>query len=440
MATVCPEFITLFRDTQGAGGANFRSPYSGAHMRFDLARSATTHTDARLTGSVLSKSVKAGTGRARSMAGATMFALAVTFLSGCSMLDQKAPAPVAPQAAAKPTAPKANTIATNVNPTDLAVMLSSAGQPLVEGIPIPIPSPRERSIASAPGVQVASIDPSAGLTSSLLRPAISGNAQNYALYFKNVDLAGAAPLSTPKQVRSALATLRYSDAHALAIGWYSYQGHVAAQEPTFRKGVEETAARLGKEKFLASLTNNPNYAMSLPGAGNAQKAVMTSIAQDDRRMAAVAARFAEATRVMGSSKWGMMTPLPPEFTAIRQAEQPAAGSWLDMLKEGVKAASNELAPVTPASAAAHMVMERIMVIGARDVVLGKVGGDTPALYASDPDTVQCMTWARLNLSQCLAAAHFPSEEAYCTGKHAVEEVRTCLSAGFPAGAVAAAYK
>ncbi len=368
------------------------------------------------------------------------FALALTLLTGCSFLDKQT-ASTTPAPAAKPVAtqPKANTIATSVNPTDLAVMLSSAGQPLVEGIPIPIPSPRERSIASAPGVQVASIDPSAGLTSSLLRPAITGNAQNYALYFKNVDLAGAAPLKTPKQVRGALATMRFSDAHALAVGWYSYQGHIAAQDPVFRKGVEDTVAKVGKDEFLASLTNNVNFAMSLPGAVNAQKAVMASIAQDDRRMSAVASKFTEATRVMGSSKWGMITPLPPEFTAVPPVQE-AAASWLDTLKAGLRYGMAELAPVTPAEAAAHMVMERILIVGARDIVLGKVGGNTPPLYASDPDTVQCLTWARLNLSQCLAAARYPSEEAYCTGKHAVEEVRSCLSAGFPAGAVQAAYK
>ncbi|MDE1173835.1 MAG: hypothetical protein PW790_09220 [Parvibaculaceae bacterium] len=400
-------------------------------MRFDLARSVIAGTGSGLRSTV----------RRRAASGTLVLGLTLTLLTGCSFLDKQtaststtpAPKPVAAQ-------PTANAVATSVNPTDLAIMLSSAGQPLVEGIPIPIPSPRERSIASAPGVQVASIDPSAGLTSSLLRPAITGNAQNYALYFKNVDLAGAAPLKTPKQVRGALATMRYSDAHALAVGWYSYQGHIAAQDPVFRKGVQDTAARLGKDEFLASLTNNVNYAMNLPGAANAQKAVMASIAQDDRRMSAVASKFSEATRVMGTSKWGMMTPLPPEFTATPPVQEAAATNWLDKLKAGLRAGMTELAPVTPAEAAAHMVMERILIVGARDVVLGKVGGDTPPLYASDPDTVQCLTWARLNLSQCLAAAHYPSEEAYCTGKHAVEEVRSCLSAGFPAGAVQAAYK
>ena len=85
-------------------------------------------------------------------------------------------------------------------------------------------------------------------------------------------------------------------------------------------------------------------------------------------------------------------------------------------------------PVGPAQAYTPGVMNRILTLGAYQVIEG-------SMTAGDADhrnsTGRCLNWARLNLDQCIAASRFPSEEAYCTGKHAVEEVRSCWAEALP---------
>ena len=73
--------------------------------------------------------------------------------------------------------------------------------------------------------------------------------------------------------------------------------------------------------------------------------------------------------------------------------------------------------------------ERILTLAAR-VHMGAAEGSQRKhtnKLVHNKGMVQCLSWAKLNMTQCAAAAGKPSEWAYCTSKHALEERAKCWS-------------
>lgn len=330
-------------------------------------------------------------------------------LSGCTVvkgdtasLDNMKTATTAPAAA---PAPASN----GALETDSLYKQSIASS----GIPIPLISPRHRD------VQVASIDPRAGLSTISLGVPMSQLAGVYIKFDKAMDVAEASKLNSPKEVRRVLKTLRIEQPETLADGWYAVRAMAAANTATFAEGVRNELRVHGESKMLALLEDS-DYVMRLPGAGAAMGAVMASGKAEDERLAKLRKRFIDTAFKFQKQKWGMNTPLVSEpATEVADADTPSST---------FRQIFAALSPVSDAHAYTISVMTKILARGARESM------SLPIIPISGhkDETTSCLNWARLNLDQCIAAAHFPSEEAWCTGTHAIEEVRTCWSAALPA--------
>ena len=338
-------------------------------------------------------------------------ALLVLAVSGCASgqgtsasVNKSADTAVA-DAAAIPSAPHAMT----------ADALSDASIASA-GIPIPLISPRHE------GVKVASIDPRSGLSALNINGGLPLNtmAGVYIRFDKAINEAEASKLNTPKEIRRILKTLRFDTPETLADGWYAVRSMAAAQNPKFAQGVRDEVRKNGQAQFLKAL-DDPIYVMKLPGASSAMAAVTESARSENDRMVELRKRFMATAYRFQKQKWGMMTPLPAEQTMETAQSTPAS--------EVVRQFLTDLSPISPAQAYSQDVMAKILARGAREAISApiiSVSGTTDA-------TSTCLNWARLNLNQCIAAAHFPSEEAWCVGTHAVEEVRTCWATVLPAG-------
>jgi hypothetical protein len=336
--------------------------------------------------------------------------IALTLLAGCTVV-QGDTAALDNMKSATPAAASSAPAAASAASSDALSTGSLADESYASaGIPIPMISPRHLR------VRVASTDPRAGISalSGVSMPQLAGV---YLKYDDALKVAEASRLNTPKEVRRVLKTLRYSEPETLAEGWYAARAMSAADNAQFAQGVRNEVRVKGKDVVLASL-NEPNYVLRLPGAGSAVTAVMASVSSENDRMVALKQRFLDTAYKFQKQKWGMTEPL--ETVKAADAGKPSVSS-------SFKAALAELSPVTPAQAYSTTVMTKILAQAARQIA------STPMTQVAlqNDETSSCLNWARLNLDQCIAAAHFPSEEAWCTGTHAIDEVRSCWASALP---------
>ncbi|MBI1261370.1 MAG: hypothetical protein GC184_06570 [Rhizobiales bacterium] len=317
-------------------------------------------------------------------------------LSACA--DQKA------ESNAVPAAPVSNTpVAAAPSPAELA----SAG------IPIPLPSPKHME-----GIQVASIDPRAGVGAVA---ALEGQTSPYVDFNLALAKAEQNKMRSPKDIREILKQLAIFAPEDLADGWLEKQGHIAAQNAVFAKNVRQAARDQGKDQLLAVMESDDNFAFSIRGAGAATADVIAAVAIDNKRMGDLSARLIQTAYKFQKQKWGMSTPLTSLTKTAAIDETPGLSL-------------SDFSFISTANAYSTTVMRRILVLGAREVLDAQETADEK----DGTGTARCLNWARLNLSQCLAAARFPSEEAYCAGTHAVAEVQSCFASALPASAVTSA--
>ncbi len=338
--------------------------------------------------------------------------LALSLLAGCTVVQgNTATLDNMKSAAATPATPVPTAATANPAANDLLATGNIANESIASaGIPIPLISPRHLN------VRVASIDPRAGLGSLSSGVPISELAGVYLHYDDALSVAEASRLNTPKEVRRVLKSLRFSEPETMAEGWYAVRAMAAAQNAVFAQGVRDEVRVKGKDFVLASL-NDTNYVLRLPGAGAAVTTVMASVSAENDRMMTLKQKFLDTAYKFQKQKWGMTAPL--ETVKAADAGDSSASSF--------KAALAELSPVTPAQAYSATVMTKILSQAARQIASAPM----TQVAAQNDETSSCLNWARLNLNQCIAAAHFPSEEAWCTGTHAIDEVRACWAAALP---------
>ena len=312
---------------------------------------------------------------------------------------------------------------------------------------IPLSKPKlERRAALAPATQTLKSQrppPEAPFsTATATRDRLDELADRFLRFDQALNEAARSRLNTPAEVRRVLKNLRFTNAAEIAQGWYASRAIIAAQHPDFIRGVRDELDIYGESAVTAQLQGSGSYARNISGAQSAAVTVLDTIAADNRKMADLSQRFLTAAREFQNKKWGSLDPLPepgtaPSKYAASQATIRANAQIGDMLT-ALATALNELAGITPAHAYAPSTMERILALGARRVIgMTHRSGDTSAALLTDPQSSKCLRWARLNLNQCLAAAHFPSEEAWCTGKHAIEDVRACWAQALPPRVAAA---
>ncbi|MGV8996364.1 MAG: hypothetical protein ACOH12_05410 [Parvibaculaceae bacterium] len=337
-------------------------------------------------------------------------ALLIAALSGCTVvqgdtasLDNMKTASEAPAAAA-PTATNDDALAT-ASLYEASIASS--------GIPIPLISPRHLD------VKVASISPGAGINAVSMGVPMAQLAGVYLAYDQTIDKVEGSKLNTPKDVRKAIQSLRIATPETLADGWLSIRAMAAANSATFAEGVRNEVRINGKDKVLKML-EDPAYVLRIPGASAAMSAVMDSGKAEDERLAKLRKRFIETAFSFQKQKWGMTEPMEGA------AEVKTADANTTTL-EKVRGFMAALSPISEAQAYSVPVMAKILARGARESIAAPI---IPISGGPD-ETSSCLNWARLNLNQCVAAAHFPSEEAWCAGTHGIEEVRACWAAALP---------
>ncbi|WOF73327.1 hypothetical protein QMT40_000957 [Parvibaculaceae bacterium PLY_AMNH_Bact1] len=254
-------------------------------------------------------------------------------------------------------------------------------------------------------------------------------AQPYVAFNSAVDDAFKSQLATPREVRRLLDGLRFSEPQTVAQSWLAHRGLIAAENPEFREGVRRALAQDGAISVMEQLSGRGSYARNLRGADAAVASVLERVANDNYRMTVLKGRFLSTAQEFQTKRWGMID--RPENTEAVDFADAGPG---DSLTTRVAETLQNFSPISPAHAYASPLMERVLAYGALHIVATSLETDvsTAQMAPADRRTTSCLNWAKLNLNQCVAAAHFPSEEAWCTATHAIEDVRACWEKVLPA--------
>ncbi len=366
----------------------------------------------------------------------TMSALS---LSACGMDASTIPAPLpAPIVLAPPS------------PSEVYLSLASQGHF------VPIPRPVSGALGSsgkagkkAQGTQIAALSsadiplstrtarplpqelkPGQTVDLGLLDNKMVEFASHYQKFSLALTKAVSSQMKTPRQIKKLLIGLRFGEAGKLSRGWMAHRALVAAQDPGFEHGVRQEVNSIGAKAFLNRLRVDSGYILKVKGAKKAQANVIEAISADNIVMAVLAKRFMAASRTFQQSKWGALS--PSQLPRIDDSATDIAALEKEQLHTFFNTLAQDLSPISNAQASyAHPLVKSILALGAQHIVK-EMAHDTKLTAVLPPaESTRCLRWARLNLNQCLAAAHFPSEVAWCTSRHALNDVRVCWLDALP---------
>jgi len=241
----------------------------------------------------------------------------------------------------------------------------------------------------------------------------------------------------------------------LVRAWLAYSSLIAEQHPQFLDDVRDVADYYGRDAAIAALANDPAYAGAFRYADQASEAVLEAIDEDSSQIRDLGEQYRESAYGLQNERWAnaISRDRQNRLAALRAADDISAPLVGDMfttsfISETDIGAASSLFADTPArpslpSSTPNLSLDtnipyepdrvrvgRILSIAA----LRAIGDDSTYSEASiqvllaDPLAQRCISWARINLAQCVAAAHFEYEDSFCIAQHALIEVSNCLEA------------
>lgn len=221
-----------------------------------------------------------------------------------------------------------------------------------------------------------------------------------------------------KKAHQRLAARNYK---SMARAWVAYQAAVASRTPAFNKEVQKKAKR-NADTFLASLDAAPDTTLRFKSSGPAAQAVIRNISAENAQLAEMGNSFRQAAIDMQQNK-----------RAALRVNKSTMNRFIDPGKAGnlILAGSNGGMRNDPRSnAEARPMLGQMLTLAAHMSVnepTGQSYAPSTAALVENKKGERCLKWAKLNLAQCLAATRDTSEEAFCTGRHALSEVSACWS-------------
>ncbi len=306
--------------------------------------------------------------------------------------------------------------------------------------------------ASAPAATAAPAQPGS------LREAVLA----YAAYHADVTDMRAARINTADDLETALDRGARHNRDAMTRGWVAYGALTAAQSTPFNQGVRDAAAYYGRDAVVWAITADPSYARGLRGGSDATKLMLDSAAADSARIISVADRYQEMAYSLQRQRWANAVAPAKDQRLLRVRALGTASGALAHVSDNVTSRLSvtpvSLSPQTDPSVfggrrfwdaigggpevvqvAAQNVNWRVNVTRgealdrmASIAALQALGADSNQSAVSqlmnDPRSRDCLEMAQLQLYQCMSAARFRYENAFCLGQHALRDVGTCIGA------------
>ncbi len=287
----------------------------------------------------------------------------------------------------------------------------------------------------------------------------------YAAYQNDVSELRAGSLGNADQLESALDRVAHHNRDALTRGWIAYGASTAAQSPAFVQGVRDAAAYYGRDAVIWAVTVDPSYARGLRGGDEATRMLLDSANADSARVIAVADRYQELAYSLQRQRWAnavapaqaarvqrvrslgapgtpiaaIPSDMSPRLTVAPLSLHPTADPtayggrrFWDAVRGGPSVVEVSTAPVTyqmRVNATRGEALDRMTAVAALQA-LDAVNTNQSAIgrLISDPRSRDCFEMAQLQLYQCMSAARFRYENAFCLGQHGLRDVGRCIGA------------
>lgn len=286
----------------------------------------------------------------------------------------------------------------------------------------------------------------------------------YAAYQNDVTDLRAGALANANELETALDRVGRHNRDALTRGWVAYGAQTAAQSPAFVQGVRDAAAYYGRDAVIWAVTVDPSYARSLRGGGDATRLMLDSASADSNRIISVADRYQELAYSLQRQRWanavapqqnarvqrirslgvtGSPAEAVPADMAPRLAAAPTTFSPANdptayggrRFWDAVRGGNIDVVPVSSVSyqwrvnASRGEALDRMASVAALQA-LDAVDTNRSAVsrLIADPRSRDCFEMAQLQLYQCMSAARFRYENAFCLGQHGLRDIGTCIGA------------
>jgi hypothetical protein len=241
----------------------------------------------------------------------------------------------------------------------------------------------------------------------------------------------------------------------LVRAWLAYSSLIAEQHPQFLDDVRDVADYYGRETAMAALANDPAYAGAFRYSDQASESVLDAIDEDSDQIRILGEQYRSAAYNLQNERWAnaIARDRQNRLAALRAADDIAAPlandlfttSFIDETDIGAASSlfqSTGPMPRLPAStpdltlnADVPYEPDRVRVGRILSIAAMRAIGDNTQYseqsiqnLLADPLAQRCISWARINLAQCVAAAHFEYEDSFCIAQHALIEVSNCLEA------------
>lgn len=284
---------------------------------------------------------------------------------------------------------------------------------------------------------------------------------SYAAFQSDISELQNLPVESVADLDRALERAAGQNRQSVMRGWIAYGALTAAQSTEFVQAVRDTAGHYGQARFVRGLMLDPGYAQTLKGGGEAARLALETSRADGERVHAVGARYrqmgydqprwskqkavqqaARVQRVKNASAAATSRTIPAEF-APRLVAAPATtsplsnpsafggrGFWDTMRITPVTSVAQIAAPTYTIRPNADRVgaVNRMTTLAAL-YVLGATqdpAAQTERLLNDDVGSKNCFELAQVQFYQCLSAAHFSYENAYCLGEHGLQDMGECI--------------
>jgi len=315
------------------------------------------------------------------------------------------------------------------------------------------------AVALIGGVANAQTQPTAEAGATDLRTAITA----YAAYHGDVSELRASQPSSAATLESALDRVGRHNRDQLTRGWIAYGAQTAAQSPAFVQGVRDAAAYYGRDAVIWAVTVDPSYARGLRGGQEATRMMLESASADSARIISVADRYQEFAYSVQRQRWAnTVAPqqaqrvqrirdlgrsgapgdaVPADFASrfnvtpvsVSTNDPSAYGGrrFWDGMRGGPEVTEVSTTPsiTRRANATRAEALDRMAAVAALQA-LDAVDTHQSAVsrLINDPRSRDCFEMAQLQLYQCMSAARFRYENAFCLGQHGLRDIGTCIGA------------
>lgn len=287
----------------------------------------------------------------------------------------------------------------------------------------------------------------------------------YAAYQNDVsDLRGSS-MGSADQLEEALDRVARHNRDELTRGWIAYGAQIAAQSPAYVQGVRQAAEYYGRDAVIWAVTVDPSYARGLRGGQEATRLMLESANADSARIINVADRYQELAYSLQRQRWAnavaprqadrvqrirslgregspdsaVPAEMAPRLTVAALSVQPGSDPnayggrrFWDAVRGGSDVVEVASVPATAqwrVNNTRGEALDRMAAVAALQA-LDAADSNQSAVsrLIADPRSRDCFEMAQLQLYQCMSAARFRYENAFCLGQHGLRDIGTCIGA------------